>query len=116
MSLEYFPLTTNPDWGLANNPKADVIMTDLGDGYQVRRPKGINYLKETWSPNWSFLSREEAQNIYEWLKQRLNLTSFLWRPPDDPQTYRVVCTSVSKAISDVGISAVSATFEQDHNP
>lgn len=119
--MDVFPLIIKPDWGLSSNPEADIEEQKLGDGYIVRRPKGLNYIKESWSPSWGMLEREDWSNTYEWLKSRLNLTTFLWNHPTEevspgvPKQYKVVCTKLSKVESDVGIFGLSATFVQDFN-
>lgn len=116
MALEHFPLDTNPDWGLSDDPSADVYEQKLGDGYIVRRPRGLNYLSTKWNPSWGFLDPEEAEDIYIWLKNRLSLTPFLWTHPTTKEVHQVTCSKVSRVISTVGISTVNATFESDFNP
>jgi phage-related protein len=113
--LESFPLDTAPDWGLQDSVEADVETQQLGDGYVLRRPKGINYLRETWDPSWSHLSQIEAEDTYAWLKARLHMAPFLWTHPTSNMEYKVVCTSAGKVASDVGLFAVRATFVQDFN-
>lgn len=113
--MESFPFTINPDWGLTDNVEAEVETQTLGDGYVLRRPKGINYLRESWSPAWSFLERAESMSMYAWLKARLHLTPFLWTHPETFATTRVVCTSVARVSADVGLYTIRATFVQDFN-
>lgn len=113
--METFPLNTAPDWGLQSSPTADIEEQKLGDGYVLRRAKGLNHLRESWTPSWSFLTEAEAESNYAWLKQRMHLTPFLWTHPTENIAYKVVCKSVSKVVTDVGIFALRATFEQDFN-
>lgn len=105
-----------PDWGLNDSAEADVDEIKMGDGYVVRRPKGINYLKEAWSPKWQLLEKDQAEAAYQWLKQRLKVTPFLWIHPVSGLTYKVVCTSVSLNYTGFGDYGLSASFEQDFNP
>lgn len=104
-----------PDWGLQSTPKADIEESILGDGYILRRPKGLNYIRESWTPGWSHLTKQQSEDTYAWLRQRLSLTPFLWLHPTDNVTYKVVCTSVSKTATEFGIYALRATFDQDFN-
>lgn len=113
--MDTFPLEKAPDWGLESNPEADVEEQKLGDGYILRRAKGINHIRESWSPSWGFLEHIECQATYNWLKQRLKLEPFLWVHPTDGTVYKVVCQSVSMVVSDVGIYALKANFVQDFN-
>lgn len=113
--METFPLSVAPDWGLESNPEADVEEQQLGDGYVLRRAKGINYIRDSWSPSWGFLDEVECRDTYAWLKSRLKLTAFLWPHPTEGVTYKVVCKSVSMVVSDVGVFALRASFVQDFN-
>lgn len=119
--METFPLAIKPDWGLSSTPDADIEEQKLGDGYILRRPKGINYLRESWSPSWSMLERGDWESTYKFLKDRLALTPFLWEHPTEtdslgnPVVYRVVCNKVTKVESDVGMLGLSASFTQDFN-
>lgn len=115
MSIETFTPPMNPDWGLTSDVRADVYEGKVGDGYVVRRPKGLNYLKESWDLSWSNLDKAQAGSMYSWLKSRLKLTPFMWTHPTDGVTYKVICSKVSHAASDVGIYQVMASFEQDFN-
>lgn len=115
MAFAVFPLTMAPDWGLEDTVDANIEEQALGDGYVVRRPKGINYLRSSWSPSWSLLTKDQAEDTYAWLKARLKLTPFYWTHPTDGNQYKVICTSVSKVISDVGIYQLKAEFTQDFN-
>lgn len=113
--MDIFPFTNAPDWGLTDNITADVEEQVLGDGYVLRRPKGINYLREGWSPTWSHLTRQESIDMYQWLKPRLNLTAFLWAHPETLIQHKVICKKISRVAADVGIYTLQATFEQDFN-
>lgn len=113
--MDTFPFTTAPDWGLTDAVTADVEEQVLGDGYVLRRPKGINHLRESWSPNWSFLGRQESLDMYAWLKARLSLHAFLWQHPETLVTYKVVCKSIQRVSADVGLYSIQAQFEQDFN-
>ena len=113
--METFPFATAPDWGLSDDVTASIEEQALGDGYVLRRPKGINYLRSSWSPSWSFLEKQESQDIYLWLKSRLGLTAFLWLHPDTLELTQVICKTVSRVTADVDLYSVKATFEQDFN-
>lgn len=113
--MDSFPLKVNPDWGFTSTPEADIDEQKLGDGYILRRPKGINHIRDKWSPSWGFLTEAQTDSTYDWLKARLKLTPFLWKHPTEGTTYKVICTSVSKVAADVGLYSLKANFEQDFN-
>lgn len=114
--MDVFPLTVNPDWGLSVDAEDDTVTSKLGDGYEMRKPNGINPVRDVFKPSWSALEPEVALSTYQWLRVRQNLTAFLWTDPDSGEPVKVVCTSVSKTQDTWGISALSASFRQDFNP
>ncbi|MCY1289969.1 Phage minor tail protein [compost metagenome] len=114
--LETFPDIGAPDWGLASDPQATVTSISLGDGYDFRRPEGINHIRESWSPSWSSLDPAMAESAYQWLRERLSWRAFLWNNPATGQTMKVLCTNVRLSLSEWGNSTLTATFRQDFNP
>lgn len=113
--MDTFPFDIAPDWGLTNTPTVDVEETELGDGYILRRPKGINYIRESFPISWAVLSKSDADAIFQWLKARLKLTAFWWVEPDSGIRYKVTCSSLTKVITEFNNYSVSATFVQDFN-
>ena len=117
MAIETFPFKhLTPDWGLQDQPTADIDEVTLGDGYVLRRPKGINYIRSTWNPSYSFLTEEEQTQLVNWIRPRLGYVPFKWEHPVSQQVYQVICTGLKHAATDVGIFPVSLTLEQDFNP
>lgn len=114
--LPDFPSIGAPDWGFSYDPVANVSKVTLGDGYEVRRPAGINHLKEQWKPVWSNLDEATAKSTYDWLKERLDWAAFYWTNPDNGERYKVLCTAVSLVKRGWNDVTLSATFEQDFNP
>lgn len=112
---ETFPFTTAPDWGLTDNVEADVEEQKLGDGYELVRPKGINYLRESWSPSWTFLTKEESDAMYQWLRARLKVTPFLWTHPVTKVVHKVRCNGVSRAATDVDLYAIQMNITETFN-
>jgi phage-related protein len=114
--MDVFPLLDNPDWGLTTDVEDSAIVVKLGDGYELRKPSGINPVRDVFKLNFSFLDPAVALSTYEWLKVRQNLTAFLWTNPDSGEQIKVVCQGVSKVQETWGNSTMSATFRQDFNP
>lgn len=114
--MDTFPSIGTPDWGFGSEPEAKVTKSEFGDGYELRRPAGLNHLKDTWSPQWSSLTPAQADSTYAWLRSRLNWKAFLWTHPTENRQVKVLCTSARVSHEDYGRSTLSATFVEDHNP
>lgn len=105
-----------PDWGLAKGAQKDVNATSFGDGYALRRPKGINHKRRIWSGLlWSNLSGEDALALYTFLEEKSELTPFNWVTPEEG-TVRVTCRNPSLTQVDVEYTEVSVQFIEDFNP
>ncbi len=117
MAIDIFPFNHwTPDWGLQDNPTVDIDEIALGDGYVLRRPKGINYIRTTWNPSYGFLTEAEQKQMVDWIKPRMGFVPFKWEHPVSNQVYQVICKGMKHAATDVGIFPVSLTLEQDFNP
>lgn len=114
--METFPLNDKPDWGLNDQVQANVTKVKFGDSYELRQPNGINYLQEGWSLGWSNLDKDQALQIYAWLKQRLSLTAFYWTHPVTGVRFKVICGNCSLTHAGYDDYKLSATFTQDFNP
>lgn len=114
--MDVFPTIENPSYGLEDAPEADVDEVKMGDGYVLRRPKGINYLRNTWTPSWDSLEAAVARATHKWLTDRLKLTPFLWTHPVTGVQYQVVCQSAKLVYNQFNDEILSATFEEDFNP
>ena len=113
--METFPLDVAPDWGLETSVEANIETQELGDGYELNRPKGINYHRQSCSPSWPLLEKDQCQDAYQWLKERLRITPFLWEHPTTGIVHRVKCQSVGMAASEPGIFSLRASFREDFN-
>lgn len=115
-----FPLPAwnmpTPDWGFASTPKADVTRTKLGDGYEFREAKGLNYRSESFQPSWSNLDPTLGQTVYGWLFQRLELNAFKWKHPVTNKMYQVVASDLSIEYDVFNNAVVKVTLTQDFNP
>src|SRR5678809_903351 len=115
--MDTFPFNHwTPDGGLQDQPTAYLDEIALGDGYVLRRPKGINYIRTTWNPSYNFLTEEEQTQMVDWIKPRLGFVPFKWTQPVSLHDYQVVCKSLKHAATDVGIFPVNLTVEQDFSP
>ena len=116
MSLDVFPNIGTPDWGFGTDTEARVAVSSFGDGYELRRPDGINHLTDSWSPSWTSLDPSVADATYQWLRQRMKWKAFLWMHPTKNVQIQVVCESASVADEEFGRSTLRMNIRQDHNP
>ena len=114
--LEKFPDIGLPDWGLSADTETTVSAIKLGDGYEVRRPEGINHVRDSWSLSWSSLDPLVAEAALKWLSARKDWKAFEWTNPMDSSKKKVVCTAVRLTHTEYGNSGLTATFKQDFNP
>ena len=105
-----------PDWGFASTPQADVTKTKLGEGYEFREPKGLNYKSESFQPVWSNLDVATAEKVYDFLFARQSLTAFKWVHPVTGKTYQVLASGLSKEYDTFNNAIIKVTFTQDFNP
>lgn len=105
-----------PDWGFASTPQANVTKTKLGDGYEFREAKGLNYRSETFQPVWSNLDPTLGQTVYDWLFERLDLKAFKWKHPVTNKMYQVLAGELSIEFDVFNNAIVKVTLTQDFNP
>lgn len=105
-----------PDWGFSESPDNDIEIIALGDGYESREPKGLNYMKENWPVAWSNLTPEVGLACYDFLKTRVKLKAVLWTHPITGVQHKVVPQDVKIEWDTWGNAVLSTTFKKDHNP
>jgi phage-related protein len=105
-----------PDWGFSQSADADVDIQNLGDGYEVREPKGLNSVRESMSPKWPNLDPDVALQCYNYLKPKLKLESVLWHHPITDVVYKVIPESLSLTWDEWNNGVLEVSFRQDFNP
>ncbi|QYW06476.1 putative minor tail protein [Pseudomonas phage UAntarctica] len=117
---EVFPpaglVLPSPDWGYKISPDADVQVSKLGDGYEVRTPSGLNFISENLSPTWSSLDPDVGLAAYNFLKARLRWKGLLFTDPISGQVYKVTADSVALTYDTWGNAVLDVQFRQDFNP
>lgn len=111
-TLPAIPATYSP----SVTPEFSVDTTKFGDGYELRRPSGLNSVSETWSVSWDALTRPQYETLYSFLVARKGVEAFSWRAPWDAAVKAWVCTAMSSR-RPIGpnVGAIQATFKEDHN-
>lgn len=103
-----------PSYAPSVAPEFSVDSTQFGDGYEMRRPSGINSVRETWSVSWDVLRSDQYKVLYSFLTARKGVEAFLWQAPWDDAPKRWVCTGMSSR-RPIGpsLGAIQATFKED---
>ena len=95
----YGNLTVIPDRGFGRTVAPNTLTVAFGDGYEQRLSRGINNNLETFNITLSNRTKEESDNIADYLSSLRGVTSFNFNIPDHGQqgdsdnekTIKVVC-------------------------
>ncbi|MCW2255088.1 phage-related protein [Providencia alcalifaciens] len=106
--MEIFNWPIKP--GLKTDFSPRIKSVKFGDGYEQRKPDGLNSQLEKFNVNLS-LAPEKANRALDFLKRHGGVKSFLFQPIKSQPAIMVVCKKWS---SDGGgiRKAISAEFEQ----
>lgn len=106
-------INVNPNYGMKQQAEFRVQRVSFGDGYEQRRVDGLNATRRSWGLTWSNLSREQRDELYEFLMSRQGVYAFLWPVPDGDETRQVLCESVAWQVDDYNVYTVTADFKED---
>lgn len=90
-------LTLCPRAGMAINIQPRVKRIAFGDGYEQRRPDGINHQLRKFEPVFR-VETHAVQEMDAFLMRHAGVTAFLWQCPTFPEPVKVVCRSWSYAV------------------
>lgn len=102
----------NPDWGLSEKTEFKVSTVSFGDGYEQRRPEGLNSRRRKWTLKWTNLSLDQKDVLVNFLQERKGAYSFIWQKPGD-EAVRVLCESVGFTWTDYSVYSVQASIKED---
>lgn len=103
-----------PSYSLAVAPEFAVDSVKFGDGYEQRRPSGLNSVAESWQVSWSAISRADYELLYGFLVARRGVEAFMWQAPWDSMPKRWVCSELtSQRPTGPNIGSIQATFKED---
>jgi phage-related protein len=105
-----------PSYSPTLTPEFAVDTNQFGDGYELRRPAGLNSVTESWQLNWNALSLQEYELLHGFLVARKGVEAFRWQAPWDSVAKAWVCTALT-AVRPIGpnLASIQATFKEDHN-
>lgn len=100
-----------PREGMETTRKPSVITVKFGDGYEQRRAGGLNADLKTFKPVFRVTDEYSRAALDSFLSRHAGIRAFLWRPPKQNRTVRVVCREWS--ISDNAMyTDFNCTFEE----
>lgn len=91
---------------------ARVNSSKFGDGYEQRRPAGINAISQQWSLFFVCQNVAVAQAILNFLRAHKGSDIFYWTPPDNATPIQAICREYSSNIEPGNNRTVTATFER----
>lgn len=106
--METFNWKIRPDMTVESEPKVTSIK--LGDGYEQRRPAGLNNHLAKYNVTVR-IRKGEHQNLEAFLSRHGGVKSFLWTPPYTWTQIRVICRKWSINVGSLWVT-VTTTFEQ----
>ncbi|EGT7421842.1 phage tail protein [Salmonella enterica] len=106
--METFNWKIRPDMTVESEPKVTSIK--LGDGYEQRRPAGLNNHLAKYNVTVR-IRKGEHQNLEAFLSRHGGVKSFLWTPPYTWTQIRVICRKWSINVGSLWVT-VATTFEQ----
>lgn len=89
-----------------------ILSARFGDGYEQRRPDGINHIVQSWSLAFNCKRVADAQAIRAFLRAHRGVDLFQWAPPDSKEVVLVICRQWSGDAEPGDVRTVSATFER----
>lgn len=106
--METFHWKIRPEMTMEAEPQ--VITVKMGDGYEQRRPAGLNSNLKKYNVTIK-VRKGEHQRLETFLSRHGGVKSFLWTPPYTWTQIRVVCRKWSVSVGALWVT-YTTTFEQ----
>lgn len=90
-------------------PRVSVVK--FGDGYEQRRPNGLNHQLKTFQPVFRVVKEEHCAALESFLSRHGGYKAFLWRPPKMNRPISVVCREWTMA-ANARYADFNCKFEQ----
>ena len=107
-NLERFTWAPRPGMNISEEPAVSVVK--FGDGYEQRRPKGINNKLEKYSVTFR-VSPENGLLIKAFFNRHGAVKPFIFQCPYTYRDVKVVCRKWSTGVNNV-FGDISAEFEE----
>lgn len=106
--METFTWKVKPGMNIESEPRVRSVR--FGDGYEQRRPDGLNSLLNKYSITLS-PKNADAQIIRAFLEKHAGATAFFWKPPHQTHMITVLCRKWSFSVGALR-TEVTAEFEE----
>lgn len=106
--METFKWKVKPDMKKEFEPRVKSVK--FGDGYEQRRPDGINNNLKKYNVTLIYINSESLQ-IESFLEKHAGVTVFLWKPPHQTDLIKVLCRKWSSSVGMIR-TEITAEFEQ----
>ncbi|EAC0927409.1 TPA: phage tail protein [Salmonella enterica subsp. enterica serovar Enteritidis] len=100
-----------PREGMQSSVSPSVTVVKFGDGYEQRRPSGLNHKLINFQLVFRTTSEESRKALDSFLLEHGGCRAFLWIPPKYNRTIRVVCREWT-VTDNATYSDFSCKFEQ----
>lgn len=81
MSTPEFKPPMTPSIGVVRKPEIKLLRAEFGDGYTQTAANGMNHIREVLQLRWDVLTKDEADEIEGFLRERGGWQSFTYRLP-----------------------------------
>lgn len=102
----------SPAYGFTVSKTPKILEAPFGDGYSQRSARGINNNAGKWSLQFTNIADTIADAIEAFLDAHSDGASFTWTPPNDTVEIVVYCKQYSRSFPTLGVSNISADFQQ----
>ncbi|EKB01418.1 phage tail protein [Proteus mirabilis] len=106
--METFKWKVKPDMKKEFEPRVKSVK--FSDGYEQRRPDGINNNLKKYNVTLIYINSESLQ-IESFLEKHAGVTAFLWKPPHQSGLIKVICRKWSSSVGMIR-TEITAEFEQ----
>lgn len=107
----------NPDYGLQQSGEFRVQRISFGDGYEQRRPDGLNSVKRVWTLEWTGIDLHQKDTLMDFLLARKGAYAFIWEVADTGEVVQVVCNDMPSYSADsYNVFSVQAKLIEDFTP
>ena len=90
---------------------ANVVTVKFGNGYEQRRPGGINAVAQVWQVEWRGVDETERDTIIDAIEGDV-AGNFTWQPPQSASTLKFKIESYSLKFITSQLFSISATLTQ----
>lgn len=100
-----------PDMSSEPTYTPKILRAEFGDGYLQAAGDGINPYDEKWSLSFTNRSKEEIDQIANFVKSKNGVEAFFWTPPDEVEPKKWFTTGAISGPRKSGPDAYSISFE-----